>query len=701
MSLLDLNNFLEAHRVVGNQYYNVLGIDEFRGKYKIYGHEYRNFLRLVHDNSSMRNINLLEKNFPGKDFGPIFIDLDFIYEDHGERPLQYLINDRYISQFVDEYIRAMETVFELPRISYRFFVQRKPAPELLDGNRIKEGVHIICPDLLLAYHKQRIIRGYMLGRMHSLFYTRCLKTEYYDVFDYHTTTSKNGWFIYGCGKPNKEVYVNTQIFRKNYGDNEIQTLSPLSYDKLALTYLFSLHVGKETETRTNIQSNQDLYWHEWFNRIWYYETRKGNWFFNQDVRINLNNLKNIGIQWRRWYEPSIGNTTKFFTIENLINNLINRSSSTEQLTENSILRFLYTLTTCTKIIEKNQHIPDTVIYWKFAIDSDSEVQYSFKPVDLKEVLKYSFNYSHTQNIINFLNSSSTINFLNTFSIEYGERPRSDSEDIPDVEREHEEYYNYMMSGRDYDIEDSIDEVAHADARIDSIIDEAIDYEENLENEKRGRSESEDIPTDKIIDFVEMGRERSESDDIPIDEIDDAVGDREHERLREEGREYLWDMGWEVLGDAIFNDPAEARDRSESDSLDVDVHELYDEIQEYEYYNHYEIQAEQNGNPPVIYEYVDSDEEEDIVAPVPVNLRPGRNREPTIPHTKLCKRIYDLIAADVIGKGDECSILFEPLTTENLAITTCFHFFTKEAIERWLSQNTFCPLCRQDTGLYCL
>lgn len=107
--------------------------------------------------------------------------------------------------------------------------------------------------------------------------------------------------------------------------------------------------------------------------------------------------------------------------------------------------------------------------------------------------------------------------------------------------------------------------------------------------------------------------------------------------------------------------------------------------------------------PESLEYILSDEEEEVVEPMPAPparrvVRRDASGSTTRP-TQLCKRIRDIIVADIISKGDECSITMEPLTAENLAITSCFHFFEKEAIGKWMNENHTCPQCRETATLF--
>jgi len=94
---------------------------------------------------------------------------------------------------------------------------------------------------------------------------------------------------------------------------------------------------------------------------------------------------------------------------------------------------------------------------------------------------------------------------------------------------------------------------------------------------------------------------------------------------------------------------------------------------------------------------EEDEEEEVVPapPVPINKSNIKYKNQTLP-----KRIYELITHDFISKGEECSIAMETVTQETIAITSCFHIFTKDAIQRWIQTESTCPQCRaEDIWVY--
>ena len=112
------------------------------------------------------------------------------------------------------------------------------------------------------------------------------------------------------------------------------------------------------------------------------------------------------------------------------------------------------------------------------------------------------------------------------------------------------------------------------------------------------------------------------------------------------------------------------------------------------------------NPTSVDEEEEEEEEEvdlsGVPAPAPEPHRRVVRRDASgsiARPTQLCKRIRDLIVADIISKGDECSITMEPLTAENLAITSCFHFFDKDAIGKWFEEKDTCPQCRERTTVF--
>lgn len=84
------------------------------------------------------------------------------------------------------------------------------------------------------------------------------------------------------------------------------------------------------------------------------------------------------------------------------------------------------------------------------------------------------------------------------------------------------------------------------------------------------------------------------------------------------------------------------------------------------------------------------------------LRQDEPRTPPVPLRRqmieqefhLPRRVADALIRDLLDRQEHCAITTEPFSQCNeIAITPCFHYFQKRALEQWLSSHSTCPECR--------
>jgi hypothetical protein len=63
---------------------------------------------------------------------------------------------------------------------------------------------------------------------------------------------------------------------------------------------------------------------------------------------------------------------------------------------------------------------------------------------------------------------------------------------------------------------------------------------------------------------------------------------------------------------------------------------------------------------------------------------------------LPQRIAWLVADDACKNGEICSITLETISPITASVTSCFHTFETNAIEKWLMSNENCPMCKKKT-----
>lgn len=235
-----LRAFLDARRVTSTAW-NLTGMGrDWIGKYSVAPEDYDTFLSLhTAFVASGGASTLLERHRP--EGGPILIDLDFRYSE----PLAsgaFSLED--VQRFVDGYASALRelTGFGGP---LRAFVMLKPPPEA--GLGLKDGIHIIWPDVTVPYDVQFAVREAVLerGMVTSCFGNACGVPA--DIFD-KSVVKSNNWFLYGATKPNSNAAYRVVDCLVSVAGSSGVSHSPWKESDGELTRLFSLQQGREKLT---------------------------------------------------------------------------------------------------------------------------------------------------------------------------------------------------------------------------------------------------------------------------------------------------------------------------------------------------------------------------------------------------------------------------------------------------------------------
>jgi hypothetical protein len=71
--------------------------------------------------------------------------------------------------------------------------------------------------------------------------------------------------------------------------------------------------------------------------------------------------------------------------------------------------------------------------------------------------------------------------------------------------------------------------------------------------------------------------------------------------------------------------------------------------------------------------------------------------PVVKEVTIPRHVKVLIVADALRRNEMCSVMLEPITKENAAVTNCGHVFSLTGINTWLSSSLSkgtCPMCKQ-------
>lgn len=239
-----LGAFLDAHRNRGSPSETTMSgtKGDLKGKWKVPDQEYRTFLDLLHDYifiKKLRPLNLVEQARPSDQPKPLLVDLDFKWSE--ESGLIRRVEENHISAFISMLVEGLNTFFDLNRYAeLRFFVSLRPQP-YLEKKRIKDGIHIQCPDITLTNAKQKVLREWILekkGVKESFEGTEYVNDDD-DVYD-EAMLRKQAWFFYGESKATLPPYSLKSVYSYNPDTQELTVSGPEEYTPRTLMEILSV-----------------------------------------------------------------------------------------------------------------------------------------------------------------------------------------------------------------------------------------------------------------------------------------------------------------------------------------------------------------------------------------------------------------------------------------------------------------------------
>ena len=188
----------------------------YGGSYTIPDNKYSQFLKLYY-NSVFRDGNVEYLTERHLEFSPVLIDLDFRFP-MGTKTRNY--DDQFIIDFMDIYMSEVKKVLDLGKTKMEVFVLEKKNIKIdKEKNIVKDGIHIMIPNLLTIPRTQYILRYRMLQspKVKQLLNNLEITNTIEDVIDI-CVIEKNNWQMYGSTKPNCESYKVTKIY--DYTDSK-------------------------------------------------------------------------------------------------------------------------------------------------------------------------------------------------------------------------------------------------------------------------------------------------------------------------------------------------------------------------------------------------------------------------------------------------------------------------------------------------
>jgi len=202
----------------GSYYLPPCDLDEFHNLY-------------IKDLLNNKDLHITEKH---REISPVLIDFDFRFE---QKYTERKYTNEMIDKVVDLYINEIGQYIELPK-KVQVYVMEKSAPRL-DKSLIKDGIHIMIPNIVTRPSVQLIVRENLLKQFGEIFEPMNCCNTIEDIYD-ECVIDKNNWLMAGSKKTNNEAYQ-TPYIAGGFIFAPSDYLTEVSYDP-NLPYLF---VGEE------------------------------------------------------------------------------------------------------------------------------------------------------------------------------------------------------------------------------------------------------------------------------------------------------------------------------------------------------------------------------------------------------------------------------------------------------------------------
>jgi P4 family phage/plasmid primase-like protien len=184
------------------------------------------------------------------DPSPMRIDLDYRFnlETQNGAPIsniKRLYKDSDTDRIMLTYFKLLASFLDAPEEAWIAYVMEKPNPVEYRG-KIKDGIHVIWPHLVVSHSFQHLVRKYILDDSQSLFEEMPLINPAEDIID-QAIIDKNNWQMYGSRKPDCDAYRVTRVYKFDRNTRKVEILPmPSAQEELTFVELFSMR-NKQTE----------------------------------------------------------------------------------------------------------------------------------------------------------------------------------------------------------------------------------------------------------------------------------------------------------------------------------------------------------------------------------------------------------------------------------------------------------------------
>jgi P4 family phage/plasmid primase-like protien len=227
--------FIQNYRTVKSSAFTHTSMMSPIASFYIPGPDEEKFLKLY--NEALERNEKLHMTEKHRDISPILIDLDFRYPNE-KTFLQRQYSMDSIKSLIKVYLEEVSQYVDESKFEVYIMEKSKPI-QYEKKNVIKDGVHIVIPNIVTNLSLQLMLREQLLSKLSFIEEEAKCINKIDDIVD-KAVIDKNNWMMYGSCKPYNEPYLITNHITFNINDdneitehnNRIDTEKPWMYTEI-------------------------------------------------------------------------------------------------------------------------------------------------------------------------------------------------------------------------------------------------------------------------------------------------------------------------------------------------------------------------------------------------------------------------------------------------------------------------------------
>jgi P4 family phage/plasmid primase-like protien len=250
----DLNSFINKHKVEKGKPFTNTSLGNPRASIFIADEEYETFMNLY----GLALTNGISLHFTEKpiDPSPLRVDIDFrfpidensytIGQDGPNKILNRVYNTENVYNIVRNYFEVINKYVDVPADCNIAYIMEKPRPSEY-RNKIKDGIHIVFPHIIVSNNVQHFIRKKILDIAQELFTSLPICNEYSSIID-KAIIDVNCWLMYGSKKMETDSYRVSSVYKYINSKTELLTDPITATDEIGFIELFSMRKKNDSMT---------------------------------------------------------------------------------------------------------------------------------------------------------------------------------------------------------------------------------------------------------------------------------------------------------------------------------------------------------------------------------------------------------------------------------------------------------------------